>query len=108
MTKPETNVGEKRYVLVHCQTASPLNILFVESKNEKDDFRGNDILATCVDFDVNFGIHKGIKFENCKRIILYKAYRIDYDFEILNAGLIPKIDTFLKVRVDAWEQNCEA
>lgn len=64
------------------------------------------VLARCTHTSVGFGPHKGAELEDCIRAITYKRFLIEYHFDVMNAGVIPKIDAFMRAEIDFWSRRC--
>lgn len=66
----------------------------------------DSVLAECTHTSIGFGPHKGAELENCTRRIVVDNFRIDYQFQVENARVIPQMDAFLRSKIDSWEHNC--
>jgi hypothetical protein len=64
------------------------------------------VMAECTHTSISFGPHKGEELENCVRRILFDDFRVDYDFQAINAAALPKLDAFIEARVRSWRSNC--
>jgi hypothetical protein len=95
--------------LAKCDRDNFWHILF-DRYPGRSDKAGSDIhgsvLAECTHLNVTFGPHEGTQMENCTRRLRIGDFRIDYQFELNNAGLIANIDEFMQNRFDKWRANC--
>lgn len=66
------------------------------------------VLAECNHTSIGFGPHKGAELDDCIRRIDYQNFRVDYHFEIENAGVIPKMDAFIRSKIDSWSRRCSS
>jgi hypothetical protein len=94
--------------LAKCDRDQFWHILF--DRRPGADQRPNDIydsvLAECTHTGVGFGIHKGAELENCTRRITIEDFRVDYQFQVENALVIPEMDAFLRSKIGSWKRNC--
>jgi hypothetical protein len=101
-------VPNTAYFLSKCDSTNFWHILFDREPNgaASQDEIYRHVLAECTHISIKFGPHMGQELENCKRRIFIEALRVDYDFQIENARVIPQMDGFLKAREKSWKKNC--
>ena|GEM_PF-4975065 len=98
-----TAVAGSSDYLGQCGPNSVLHILF---DRDPGGTAISDVYSAVVGRCVRLVGEHGKVVESCTRTIIVRTYRVDYNFDVVNAAVVAQMDSFLHSKIASWGSLC--